>query len=50
MKIRTVDLYGVTTDPEEHLGVYKVQMYVQDVDDTAHCRFNGLAPARVFYF
>jgi len=26
-----VDLYDRTTDLEEHLGVYKAQMYVQDV-------------------
>jgi len=31
----TVDLYDGTTDPEEHLGVNKAQMYVQDVDDAA---------------
>jgi len=27
----TVDLYNGTTYLEEHLGVYKAQMYVQDV-------------------
>jgi len=35
----TVDLYDGTTDPEEHLGVYKAQMYVQGVDDAAYCRY-----------
>ena len=39
IKMSMVDLYDRTTDPEEHLGVYKVQMYVQDVDDTAHCGY-----------
>jgi len=34
-----LDLYDGTTDPEEHLGVYKAQMYVQDIDDAAYCRF-----------
>ena len=24
---------------KEHLGVYKAQMYIQDVDDTAYCRY-----------
>jgi len=27
-KMPTVDLYDGTTDPEEHVGVYKAQMYV----------------------
>jgi len=35
----TVDLHDRTTDPKEHLGVYKAQMYVQDVDDAANCRY-----------
>ena len=35
VKMPMVDLYDRTTDPEEHLGVYKAQMYVQDVDDNA---------------
>jgi len=28
VKMPTVDLCNGTTDPEEHLGVYKAQMYV----------------------
>jgi len=28
VKMPTMDLYDGTTDPEEHLGVYKTQMYV----------------------
>ena len=29
VKMPTVDLYDGTTDPEEHLGMYKAQMYVR---------------------
>lgn len=36
VKMPTVDHYDRTTDPEEHLGVYKAQMYVQDVDDAPY--------------
>jgi len=63
IKMPTMDLYDGTTDPEEHLGVYKAQMYVQDVDDASYCRyfpatlkgvaqswFNGLAPGSVTCF
>jgi len=32
-------LYNETTDPEENLKVYKAQMYIQDVDDVAYCRY-----------
>jgi len=48
---------------EQHLGVYKAQMYVQDVDDAAYCPyfpvtlkgvehawFNGLGLGSVTYF
>ena len=35
VKMPTVDLYDGTIDPEEHLGVYKAQMYMQDVDNAA---------------
>jgi len=38
VKMAIVKLYDGTTDPEEHLGVYKAQTYIQDVDDTAYCR------------
>jgi len=34
----TVELYDGTTDPKEHLGLYKGQMYDQDVDDAAYCQ------------
>jgi len=63
VKMPTLDLYDRTTDPEEHLGVYKAQMYVQDVDDASYCRyfpttlkgvvqswFNGLPPGSVACF
>jgi len=33
------ELYDRTMDPEEHLGVYKTRMYVQDVDDVAYHRY-----------
>ena len=39
VKVPTIDLYTRTTDPKEHLGVYKAQMYVQNVDDLAYCRY-----------
>ena len=39
VKMSTLDLYDGTADPEEHLGVYKAQMYVQDVDAAAYCRY-----------
>ena len=32
-----LELHNGTTDPEEHLGVYKAQMYVQEIDDTIYC-------------
>lgn len=38
-KIPTVDLYDRTTNPKGHLGVYKAQMYDQDVDDAAYDQF-----------
>jgi len=28
-----LELYDGTVNPEEHLRMYKCQMYVQDVDD-----------------
>jgi len=39
VKMPTMDLYDGTTDPEEHLGVYKAQMYIQDVDHAVYCRY-----------
>ena len=59
----TVDLYNGTTDPKEHLGVYKAQMYVQDIDEASYCRYfpatlkgvaqswlNGHAPGSITCF
>jgi len=39
VKLSNLGLYNGTTDPEEHLGVYKVQMYVQDMDDATYYRY-----------
>jgi len=39
VKMYTVGLYDGTTDAVKHLGVYKAQIYVQDVDNTACCRY-----------
>ena len=39
VKMPIVELYDGSTDPEEHLGMYKAQMYVQDVDNAAYCRY-----------
>ena len=63
VKMPTVELYDGTTDLEEHLGVHKAQMYIQDVDNAAYCCylpatlkggaeswFNGLAPGSVSCF
>jgi len=35
----SVDLFDGTTDPNDHLDVYKAQMHVQDVDDATCCRY-----------
>ena len=35
----TMGRYDGMTDPEEHLGVYKAQMHVQDVDNAKYCRY-----------
>ena len=63
VKMPTIDLYNGTTDPEEHLGVYRAQMYVQDVDHASYCWyfpatlkgvaqswFNGLSPGSITCF
>ena len=38
-KTPPVDLFDGTTDLDDHLDVYKAQMYVQDVDDATCCRY-----------
>jgi len=35
----TFKLYDGTSDLDEHLRVYKAQMYVKDVGDVAYCRY-----------
>ena len=39
VKMPSVDLFDETTDPDDHVDVYKAQMYVQDVDDATCCRY-----------
>ena len=39
VKMPNLELYNGTMDPDEHLGVYKTQIYIQDVDDIAHCQY-----------
>jgi len=39
VKLPNLEPYDGTADPEEHLKVYKAQMHIQDVDDTAYCRY-----------
>jgi len=63
VKMPAIDLYVGTTDPKEHLRVYKAQMYIQDVDDATYYHyflatvkgvrqssFNGLAPKTISCF
>jgi len=35
----SVDLFDRSTDPDDHLDVYKAQVCVQDVDDVMCCRY-----------
>ena len=35
----TIDLYDGTADLEDYLGVYKAQMYIQDIDDADYYRY-----------
>ena len=37
VKMPTLNLYDGAADPEEHLGVYKAHIYLQDVDDVTYC-------------
>jgi len=56
-------LYDRTEDPEEHMGVYNAQIYLQEVDDAAcYCYFlatlkgvaqswfNGMPPGSISCF
>ena len=39
VKMPSIELFDGTTDPDDHLDVYKEQMYVQDVDNVTCCRY-----------
>ena len=39
VKMSSIELFDGTTDPDDHLDVYKVQMCVQDVDDAICCQY-----------
>jgi len=39
VKMSSVEPFDGTTDHHDHLDVYKVQMYVQDVCDAMCCRY-----------
>jgi len=39
VKMPSVDLFDGTTYPDDHVDVYKAQIYVQDVDDATCCRY-----------
>ena len=35
----TIDPFDGATKPNDHLDVYKAQMYIQDVDDITYCHY-----------
>ena len=39
VKMPSIEPFDGTTDPDDHLDVYKAHMYVQDVDDTICYRY-----------
>ena len=39
VKMPSIELFDGTIDANDHLDVYKAQMYVQDVDDATCCRY-----------
>jgi len=39
VKMPSIELFDGTTDPDDHLQVYKAQMYIQNVDDATYCRY-----------
>ena len=43
VKMSPMDLYDGTKDPEEYLGVYKAQIYIQDIDNILYCRYIAVA-------
>jgi len=63
VKIPNLELYDETANPKEHLGVYKGQMYIQDMDKAMCCGyfsaalkgvaqkwFSGLLTGSITYF
>jgi len=39
VKMPSIELFDGTTDPDDHLDIYKAQMYAQDMDDATCCRY-----------
>jgi len=39
VKMPSVDFFDGTTNPNDHLDVYKAQMYFQDADDATCCQY-----------
>ena len=39
IKMSSIDPFDGTINPDNHLDVYKTQMYVQDVDDSTYCHY-----------
>jgi len=39
VKMPFVKPFDGTTDPDDHVDVYKAQMYVRDVDETMYCQY-----------
>ena len=39
VKMPTNDPFYGTTDMDDYLHIYKVQMYIQDVDGVTYCRY-----------
>jgi len=39
VKMPNMELYNGTTNPKEHLGAYKAQMYVQNIDGAGYCLY-----------
>jgi len=39
VKMPSIDLLDGTTDPDDHVDIYKAQMYIQEVDDSTCFRY-----------
>ena len=37
VRMPTIDPFDGITDPHDHLDLYKIHMYAQDVDDATYC-------------